>query len=99
MGLKKERRKKELHRKVEKGEMTLAGLRERTEVLSRKNKEAKLEKEKIGKPKEVRKKIKGSEMMAQAQEANTAGVSRKEELRQERTQRPEGAPTSKRLKL
>lgn len=97
--LKKVKRKNELHRKVDKGEMTLSGLREREEKLNKKNKEAKLEKEKKGQPKEARKKIKGSEMMQKAQEANTAGVSRKEEMRKERLQRPEGAPTSKRLKL
>merc|ERR1719221_1478917 len=44
--LKKAHRRKELERKVDTGKMTLSGLRERTEVLNRKNKEAKLEKEK-----------------------------------------------------
>lgn len=98
--LKKAKRRKEQDRKLDKGSMTLADRRDRTEALMLKNKEAKLEKEKKGTPKEAKKKIKGSELMAQAQEqATTAGVSRKEMLRKERNDRPEGAPTSKKFKL
>merc|ERR1712087_1080334 len=72
--LKKTHRKKALERKVESGQMTLAGLRERSEVLAKANKEAKLEVKKKGEVRDARKKIKGSELMAQASQQATAGV-------------------------
>jgi len=96
---KKVRRKKALQKKVEEGQMTLGGLRQREKVLAEKNQEAKREKSQKGQIKEQKKRLRASELLAQAAATVSGGASRKEEARKERQQRPEGALPSKRLKL
>eukprot|EP00931_Biecheleriopsis_adriatica_P072373 TRINITY_DN4660_c0_g2_i1.p1 TRINITY_DN4660_c0_g2~~TRINITY_DN4660_c0_g2_i1.p1 ORF type:complete len:730 (+),score=279.42 TRINITY_DN4660_c0_g2_i1:86-2191(+) len=92
-------RKKELQRKVEEGEMSLAGKRERDKKLQEKNKAAKEEKASKGQIKEQTKRLRASELLSQAAENAKSNVSRKDEVRKEREARPEGTPASKRLKL
>jgi len=96
---KKVRRKKALERKVEEGQMSLGGLRQREKVLAEKNQDAKKEKAAKGEIKDQKKRLRASELLAQAAATVAGGASRKEEARKERQQRPEGAPSSKRLKL
>mmetsp|Transcript_126405 Transcript_126405/g.316012 ORF Transcript_126405/g.316012 Transcript_126405/m.316012 type:complete len:736 (+) Transcript_126405:74-2281(+) len=96
---KKARRKKALQTRVEEGQMTLGGLRQREKALAEKNQEAKREKAARGTIKEQKKRLRASELLAQAAATVSGGASRKEEARKERQQRPEGAPSSKRLKL
>jgi len=96
---KKERRKKALQGKVEEGDLSLGGLRERDKALGQKNAEAKQAKLSKGVPKEQRKRLRASELLAQAAQTVASGASRKEEARKQREERPAGAPSSKKLKL
>lgn len=96
---KKTKRRKELGRKVEEGEMSLAGKRERDKKLQELNMAAKQEKASKGEVKERHKKLKASELLSQAADNAKNHVSRKDEIRKERNVRPEGTPSAKRLKL
>lgn len=96
---KKAKRRKELGRKVEEGEMSLAGKRERDKKLQELNMAAKQEKASRGQVKERHKKLKASELLSQAADNAKSDVSRKEEVRKERDARPDGTPSAKRLKL
>jgi len=95
----KANRRKKLDRRVETGEMTLKGRREREEKLSAKNQEAKRENASKGEIKEQKKRLKASELLNQAALNASNHVSRKDEMRKERQKKPVGAPSSKRLKL
>eukprot|EP00928_Gymnodinium_smaydae_P031953 TRINITY_DN23281_c0_g2_i3.p1 TRINITY_DN23281_c0_g2~~TRINITY_DN23281_c0_g2_i3.p1 ORF type:complete len:788 (+),score=312.07 TRINITY_DN23281_c0_g2_i3:49-2364(+) len=97
--LKKTGRRKALTDKVESGEMSLAGMRERSKKLQQKNREAKEAEVAKGKIKEAKKRIRSTELLSQAASSASNTLSRKESIRQERQQRAEGAPTSKKLKL
>eukprot|EP00930_Biecheleria_cincta_P048137 TRINITY_DN3348_c1_g1_i2.p1 TRINITY_DN3348_c1_g1~~TRINITY_DN3348_c1_g1_i2.p1 ORF type:complete len:701 (-),score=230.30 TRINITY_DN3348_c1_g1_i2:135-2237(-) len=96
---KKVKRRKELGRKVEEGQMSLAGKRERDKKLQELNMAAKQEKASRGQVKERHKRLKASELLSQAAENAKSDVSRKEEIRKERNARPDGTPSAKRLKL
>jgi len=96
---KKVKRRRALEKKVEAGELTLAGMREREKKLQDKNAAAKREKANVGVARDPKKFLRASQLMEQAAENAKKGLNRKEEMRRERQQRPEGAPTSKRLKL
>mmetsp|Transcript_56705 Transcript_56705/g.183691 ORF Transcript_56705/g.183691 Transcript_56705/m.183691 type:complete len:730 (+) Transcript_56705:88-2277(+) len=98
---KKVKRHKVMERRVVDGAMTLGTLRQREKDLGAKNQAAKEERaaKALGKPKEQKKRLKASELLEQAAKTASGGASRKEEARKERQQRPEGAPTSKKLKL
>merc|ERR1712039_519144 len=96
---KKAARKKALEQKVERGEMTLSGMREREKKLAEKNKEAKQEKANKGVAKVGKQKLKASELFQAAAENNMSTVSRKDEVRKAREKRTEGTHDSKRLKF
>lgn len=97
---KKVRRRKSLDRRLQSGALTLGGLRERKQALEDKNQMVKKERAEIGRIKEPRKKrIRSTELLSQAAETATTGVSRKEQMRNERNQRIAGTPSSKKLKL
>mmetsp|Transcript_4525 Transcript_4525/g.10545 ORF Transcript_4525/g.10545 Transcript_4525/m.10545 type:complete len:109 (+) Transcript_4525:3-329(+) len=96
---KKTGRRKAVEQRVEKGEMSLAGMRERSEKLGEKNKAAKEEKASKGTVREQRKRLRASELLEKAAESAGGHASRREEKRTERQQRPDGTPSSKRLKL
>lgn len=92
-------RKKTLERKVEGGEMSLKDRREREEKLEEKNQKAKAEKASKGQVKDQKKRLKASELLAQAAENAKSEISKKEEVKKQREARPENTPQSKRLKL
>mmetsp|Transcript_78844 Transcript_78844/g.244660 ORF Transcript_78844/g.244660 Transcript_78844/m.244660 type:complete len:304 (-) Transcript_78844:89-1000(-) len=96
---KKAARRRGLERRVERGELTLGGLRERNEKLADKNLEAKRERAKQGEIREQKKRLKASELLNQAALNAASSTGRKDEARRERQARPAGAPSSKRLKL
>lgn len=98
-GLKKAGRRKDLENKLEAGQVSVAGLRERADKLSAKNKEAKAKADGKGTPKDAKKRLRSTELLSQAAEAATQGATRKEAQRAERSARPEGTPTSKKLKF
>merc|ERR1719240_68942 len=76
---KKVRRRKSLDRKLQSGALTLGGLRERKQALEDKNQMVKKERAEKGRIKEPRKKrIRATELLSQAAETATGGVSRKE---------------------
>lgn len=99
--LKKQGRKKKLERKVESGELSLAGMRERSAKLQEKNAEAKREKAKIGTVKDAKKRLRSTELLSQAAQNAASGLTRKEAAREERQKKTtsEGALSSKKLKL
>lgn len=97
---KKTARKHKLEQRVESGELTLAGMRERHEKLSQKNAEAKKAKKEIGAVKDKgKKRLRASELLEQAAKNVLDPMSRKDEVRKERQVRPDGTPSAKRLKL
>mmetsp|Transcript_80914 Transcript_80914/g.177563 ORF Transcript_80914/g.177563 Transcript_80914/m.177563 type:complete len:750 (+) Transcript_80914:101-2350(+) len=95
----KTKRKKALEQKLEEGTMSLKGVRDREQRLKEKNNEVKQRLAQKGAIKEDKKRIRASELLAQAAETVTSGANRKEEQRRERQAKPENAPSSKRLKL
>ncbi|CAE7533291.1 MPHOSPH10 [Symbiodinium pilosum] len=92
-------RSKRLQDKVESGEMSLAGRRERDAKLQEKNKAAKEEKAARGQVKEQKKRLKASELLSQAAENAKSDISKKDAVKKQREARPENTPASKRLKL
>ncbi|CAJ1403509.1 unnamed protein product [Effrenium voratum] len=76
---KKAARKKSLERKVEAGQMSLKGRRERDQKLQEKNKAAKAEKAAQGEVKDPKKRLKASELLQQAAENSKSDISKKEE--------------------
>merc|ERR1719473_1796036 len=64
--LKKASRKHALHEKVEKGQLSVEGLREREAKLKEKNSAAKKERASLGEVKDARSKLRNSELLAQA---------------------------------
>lgn len=92
-------RKKGLERKVEGGEMSLKDRRDRDQKLQEKNQKVKAEKASKGQVKDKQKRLKASELLAQAAENAKSDTSKKEEVRKQREARPENTPSSKRLKL
>jgi len=104
---KKDVRRRKLDQKVESGEMTLAGRREREKKLMAANQRVKDEDSKKGTPVDLKKRLRSSELMAQAAENASADVRRKAENKGSRAdarkeaQRATGASTlsSKKLKL
>eukprot|EP00927_Polykrikos_kofoidii_P065162 TRINITY_DN60950_c0_g1_i1.p1 TRINITY_DN60950_c0_g1~~TRINITY_DN60950_c0_g1_i1.p1 ORF type:complete len:773 (+),score=197.87 TRINITY_DN60950_c0_g1_i1:74-2320(+) len=99
--LKKEGRRKALNRRVEENEISIKGMRERSAKLEAKNREAKREAaaKSMGAVKGSKTRLRSTELLAQAAESAASSVSRKEAARAERAERPEGASSSKRLKL
>jgi len=99
--LKKTKRRRALQKRVESGEISLSGLRERDKKLAAKNKEEKEAKKNIGKPKEAKaKRLKVTEMLEAASKITAADVARKEKARAERKAKDAGQErNSKRLKL
>mmetsp|Transcript_111909 Transcript_111909/g.311505 ORF Transcript_111909/g.311505 Transcript_111909/m.311505 type:complete len:742 (-) Transcript_111909:47-2272(-) len=96
---KKAVRRKALEQRVESGEMTLAGKKERDERLRAKNLEAKRERARKGEVKEHKKRLRASELLNQAALNAASHSTRKDEARHERQKKPVNAPSSKRLKL
>merc|ERR1719161_3292254 len=98
---KKTRRRRALQKKVESGQMSLSGMRERNKKLAEKNMKEKEDKKKIGQPKEVKpKRLRVTEMLEAASKTTAADVARKEKMRAERKAKEAGEErNSKRLKL
>lgn len=96
---KKGKRRKALEQKVTAGQLTLSGMREREKKLATKNQQVKEAESKKGQVKDAKKRIRSTELLSQAAANSATQVSRKEAIRQEREQRPDGTPASKRLKL
>mmetsp|Transcript_81237 Transcript_81237/g.230115 ORF Transcript_81237/g.230115 Transcript_81237/m.230115 type:complete len:712 (+) Transcript_81237:136-2271(+) len=97
---KKAMRRKKLERKIETGEMTLAGRRERDQKLGAKNEEAKRDRAKKGEVKDRQKRLKASELLQEASEnAANFAANREEARRERRKQSAAGGTPSKRLKL
>lgn len=96
--LKKTMRKKKLEQKVEAGQMSREGLKERTKKLGEKNLEAKRELKNKGVVKDQKVRLRSSQLLAQAAENAKSQTSRKEEARRER-QKQAASGTSKRFKL
>lgn len=93
-------RRKKLERKIETGEMTLAGRRERDQKLGAKNAEAKRDRAKKGEVKDRQKRLKASELLQEASEnAANFAANREEARRERRKQSAAGGTPSKRLKL
>lgn len=92
-------RRKKLEQKVDSGQMTREGLKEREKKLSEKNLEAKEARAKKGAIKDGKKRIRSTELLAQAAKNASSQANRKDEARRERQKRPDDAPTSKHLKL
>merc|ERR1712050_50752 len=75
---KKTGRRKTLERRVESGELSLAGMRERNEKLQEKNAEAKREKANVGTVKDAKKRLRSTELLSQAAQNAASGASRKD---------------------
>eukprot|EP00397_Hematodinium_sp_SG-2012_P023059 GEMP01023934.1.p1 GENE.GEMP01023934.1~~GEMP01023934.1.p1 ORF type:complete len:773 (-),score=320.21 GEMP01023934.1:108-2426(-) len=97
----KVKRKKSLLQKIKDGRLTEEDVKNRSEKLAEKNKKARDEKAAKGKPKEVKKKkLKSTELLAQAAERTGKDISRKAAMHEFRkTQLADGFKSSKRLKL
>merc|ERR1711862_446142 len=98
--VRKSRRARSLLQKVERGELPLAGLRERSRVLSAKNAAEKQEKGKLGAlPDAPKKRLRASELLQQASENVSTGATRKEAKREQRALTEASTKPSKRFKL
>lgn len=96
---KKAKRRRDLERKVESGELTLAGMREREQKLKEKNMKAKEERATRGEVKDTKKRVRASELLERAAHNAAMDLAHKGEARRQRKQRPESTHSSKRLKL
>jgi len=99
--LKKAGRKKKVEQRVESGELSLAGMRQRTAKLSEKNADAKREKANVGAVKDAKKRLRSSDLLSQAAANAASGASRKDVAKAERAKLAREASTSdsKKLKL
>jgi len=100
---KKVGRRRGLEQRVEAGEITLSGMRERSAKLQEKNQDAKLDKAKQSQVVDAKKRLRSTDLLAQAAANASSGASRKDVAREERqkqqSSRPESSLSSKRLKL
>jgi len=92
-------RRRKLEQKVNAGEMTVSGLRERQKKLDAKNREIKEEAARKKAIREPKKRVKSTELLAMAAQNVSNQTSRKEAARHERQARQADAPSSKRMKL
>mmetsp|Transcript_44565 Transcript_44565/g.105623 ORF Transcript_44565/g.105623 Transcript_44565/m.105623 type:complete len:786 (+) Transcript_44565:54-2411(+) len=94
-------RKKKLEGRVTSGEMTVAGMRERTRKLQEKNALVKKAEAEKGQIKERKKKLNANELLSQAAKNASSGATRKEVVREERAKQLQNMNTapSKKLKL
>merc|ERR1719235_600631 len=90
---KKVGRRKKLGDRVEAGEMSLAGMREREAKLQKKNMDAKREKAKVGQVVDAKKRLRSTELLAQAAANAASGASRKDVAREERQKAREANST------